>query len=308
VDKKKINRFLRYWAGLIVMNLGRFLAGIMPLRGLYFISPFIARVGFVFSKRHRRIAEEGLAIAFGPHLDVRQRRQVAVGSFTEMVKGALETVVFLSNPAPIRKRITVIGSEHLKLAISRGKGAICVSAHFGNFILMAAHLRFCGFPMAVVIRPMRDNNMDQFFTKKRREFGIESIYSKPPKVCVDQSLAVLRKNGVLFNLLDQNFGADSGVFVDFFGTQAATATGPIVLALRSKAAVVPVFIIRKEDNTQEIIIEPEFQIEKKENFDQTIHHNISRLTKIIENYIRKYPTHWSWIHRRWKSRPPSDTD
>ena len=65
----------------------------------------------------------------------------------------------------------------------------------------------------------------------------------------------------------------------------------------------PVYILRKEDNTQEIVIEPEYKIEKKGDYKETVHYNIARLTKILEGHIRRYPAQWSWIHRRWKSRP-----
>lgn len=307
MDKKKIKVFLRRSLGYAGLNFALAIASILPLSFIYRLSWLLARIAYLSSGKHRRIAEEGLEIAFGSSLDSKEKRKILIGSFEEMVKGSLESVVVISHrPEELGKNISITGKEHLKEALARGAGAIAVSAHFGNFILLAANLNAAGFPTAVVLRPLRDEKMDAFLLKKRQKFGIESIYTKPSKACVDKSLAFLRKNGVLFNLLDQNFGSGAGVFVDFFGLKAATATGPIVLALRSNSAILPVFIIRKPDNSQEIIIEPEFKIEKKENFEQTVQYNIAGLTKIIENYIRKYPAQWSWIHRRWKSRPPEN--
>ncbi len=307
MDKKKIRVFLRRSLGYVGLNFSLAVASVLPLSFIYRLSWLLARIVYLASGKHRRIAKESLEIAFGPSLDRREKRKILIDSFEEMVKGGLESVLVISHrPEDLGKNISITGKEHLREALARGRGAIVVSAHFGNFILLAANLNAAGFPTAVVLRPLRDEKMDVFLLEKRKKFGVESIYTKPSKVCVDKSLAFLRNNGVLFNLLDQNFGSGSGVFVDFFGMKAATATGPIVLALRSNAAIFPVFIIRKPDNSQEIIIEPEFKIEKKENFEQTVQYNIAGLTKIIENYIRKYPAQWSWIHRRWKSRPPDN--
>jgi KDO2-lipid IV(A) lauroyltransferase len=110
---------------------------------------------------------------------------------------------------------------------------------------------------------------------------------------------------LLFVPIDQNFG-EGGIFVDFFGRKAATATGPIILAKRTKAAIIPCFIIRQRDDTHKIIFEPPLKLEEGKDEETNILINIQRLTNIIELYIRKYPAEWSWVHRRWKSRPNSE--
>lgn len=303
MDKKKIKNFFRRSSGFIGLQFALLVTSVLSLSFVFKISRLIAIIAYSVSGKLRRIAEESLDIAFGSTLDKEQKKKIVISSFEEMVKGALETVVLINRRGQINSNVRISGKENLENALSRGAGAICVTAHFGNFIFMALNLNAAGFPTAVVLRPMRDEKMDNFFNEKRKEFGLQSIYTKPPLACVSKSIQFLKNNGVLLSLLDQNFGSGSGVFVDFFGTKAATATGPIVFALRSKAAVVPVFIIRKPDNSQEIIVEPEFNIEKKATYKETVEYNIARLTKIIEGYIRRYPAQWSWIHRRWKSRP-----
>lgn len=307
MNKKKIKQFFRSSLGTVGLRLALFFVGVLSLDSIYKLSKALARITYAMSGKHRRIAQESLAIAFSQQFDSKKVKQIILGSFEENIKGALESLMMLKNPQVFSGRVSLSGKQHLEQALARGKGVICVTAHFGNFILLVIQLRALGFRTAVVMRPMRDAKLDNYLLDKRKALGMESIYTKPAKACVDQSLDFLRKNGIIFNLLDQNFGSDSGVFVDFFGTQAATATGPLVLALRSKAAIIPAFIIRKDDNSQEIIIDPEFQIEKQEHYQETVIHNIARLTKIIEGYIRKYPSQWSWIHRRWKSRPSTRT-
>ena len=121
---------------------------------------------------------------------------------------------------------------------------------------------------------------------------------------MEDSIRTLRNNGLLFIPLDQNFGT-GGIFVNFFGRQAATATGPIVLAQRTQAAILPCFIIRQEDDTHKVVFEPSVTLEEGESGRETLSINIQKLTDIIESYIRRYPAQWGWIHRRWKSKPKS---
>ena len=133
-------------------------------------------------------------------------------------------------------------------------------------------------------------------------FRIKTIYAQPRNVCVNSTIESLRNNEAVFIPIDQNFGS-AGVFVDFFGVKAATATGPVVLAQRTKAALLPCFIIRQSDDTHNIVFEPEMVLGEGVNSQETIRINIQKLTTIIESYIRRYPAEWGWIHRRWKSKP-----
>ena len=94
--------------------------------------------------------------------------------------------------------------------------------------------------------------------------------------------------------------------MEFFGRKAATATGPVILAQRTKAAILPCFIVRQKDDTQKIIFEQPLELQLGSTEKETIILNIQRLTSIIETYIRRYPAEWGWIHRRWKSKPSQE--
>jgi KDO2-lipid IV(A) lauroyltransferase len=219
-----------------------------------------------------------------------------------MAKAGLELMFFMDKPELLKKRVEFVGRENLEAALAKGKGVILVSAHFGNFPLMLAKLSLEGYKTSGIIRYMRDVQAEKFFMAKRTQVGIKTIYSQPRKACVEETIRALRNNELVFIPLDQNFGT-GGVFVNFFGRKAATATGPVVLALRTKATVLPCFIVRQKDDTHKIILEPVLDLKEGKDYQETIIINIQRLTDIIESYIRKYPAEWGWIHRRWKSRP-----
>jgi len=160
-----------------------------------------------------------------------------------------------------------------------------------------------GYATNALIRSARDQKLEQFLFEKRKNFGLNTIYAVPRRQCITNSLKVLRNNEILFVPLDQNFGSGRGVFVEFFGQKAATATGPVVFATRTKASILPMFIVRQNADTHKIIIEPPIDMEERNNDQENILANTTKITNLIEKYIRRYPHEWGWMHRRWKSRP-----
>ncbi len=115
-------------------------------------------------------------------------------------------------------------------------------------------------------------------------------------------LKVLRKNEVLGLLADQDMDSVDGVFVEFFGKPTYTAKAPVAIAMASKAPLIPLFVIWGPKR-HKLIIEDPIEIEIKATKEETIKHNTQKWTRLLESYIRKYPDHWVWMHRRWKTKP-----
>ena len=295
---KIISRFFG-WLSLVVCSL---IIRLLPVRFLYAFAKNVARFGFLIAVKHRRIALESLSIAFGREKSTPELRKITQDCFVSMAKSGVEMISSVKKLQLFKDRIVIENKHILDEALSRRKGAILVSGHFGNFPLMMLRLRLAGYPIGGIMRQMRDKRVEQIFAKLRQDIGIKAIHSQPRKECVDATIRALKNNEAVCIQLDQNFGT-GGIFVDFFGRKAATATGPVILAMRTKAALLPCFIVRKEDDTHRIIFEPEFKLKYENNFDKTVFINVQSLTGIIESYIRRYPAQWGWIHRRWKTRP-----
>jgi len=277
----------------------------LPYGAVRFLTHFFTALGFRLAIRQRRIAEESLRIAFGKKKSDQEIKRIARDCFENLGRGMIELIYFMAHPEMIKERVLIEGKEHLDDAFRRGNGVIAVSAHFGNFPLMLLRFAREGYKTNAIIRPARDEKIEEYFLGLRTRLGLNTIYSHPRKTCVDTSLKVLRNNEFLFIPLDQNFGSGGGVFVDFFGQQAATATGPVVFAMRAKSPILPVFAVRQPDDSHKIIIDPPLFLEEGKDDKETIFINTARITQVIEKYIRKYPQEWGWMHRRWKSRPPS---
>lgn len=279
----------------------------LPYSLVHAIMRLFLGIAFCLTIRQKRIARESLQIAFGPEKSSKEIEQIIKANFDNVGQAMIEMLHVMYHPHAVNNKVVFEGKENLDKALARGKGVLAVTAHFGNFPLMMLYCARMGYKTSCIIRPTRDPVIEEFLVKKRNELGLKTIYAVPRQQCVTESIRALRNNEVVFVLLDQNFGANGGVFVDFFGQKAATATGPVVLARRTGAAILPMFITRQKDDTHKICIEPIFEVEERADEEETLLVNTSRITQLIERYIRRYPYEWGWMHRRWKSRPKEDT-
>lgn len=301
MDSKRIRQHIRYFLGWIGLIVSAFIIKLTPRRGIYRVARAMAWLGFRIAGKQRKIALEGLTIAFGNTKSPAEIRTVAKECFLSMAKSGVEILHYMDYPELIKQQIILKNKENLDNALKQKKGVILVSAHFGNFPLMLARLSLEGYPTSGMMRTMRDYRAEKFFADKRKKLHIKTIYTQPRRACVVSSIQALRNNELLFVLMDQNFGTN-GVFVDFFGRKAATATGPVVLAQRTKAMIVPCFIVRQADNTSHLIFERPLQWEEGRDEEDSVIRNVQKLTTIIEEYVRRYPAEWGWIHRRWKTK------
>jgi KDO2-lipid IV(A) lauroyltransferase len=272
--------------------------------GMRAVTRFFLNAGFVFAVRQKRVATESLHIAFGEEKNNDEIKQIFRNCFENVGKGMIELIYFMDHPKLIKQQIVYEGKEHLDRALQAGNGAIAVSAHFGNFPLMLLNFAQEGHKISAIIRPTRDKIIEKYFQDQRTRMGLNTIYSLPRKKCVDDSIRALRNNEIVFIPLDQNFGSGGGVYVDFFGRKAATATGPVIFARRTDAPILPMFIVRQKDDTHKVIIEPPLELINGEDDKDAIEQNTAGITRVIERYIRQYPQEWGWMHRRWKSQPP----
>lgn len=303
--KKEFFRKLSYGFGQAAISFCYWGAKVVPLSLLYKFTNFIGWIGYHFAFKHRKIAVDSLTKAFGKEKSHQEIERIARGCFSSMAGTAIEFFMFMQFPERLRSFVEIEGVENLDKALSEGKGVVALSAHFGSFPLLLSKLAMEGYKIHSVLRHMRDKKLDEMFEKKRNMMKVGSIYTQPRKECVNRSLKVLRDKEILFVQLDQNFGT-GGIFVDFFGRKAATAVGPVIFSIRTGAPIVPMFIYRIEGPRHKIVIEPPVEVKKDAERDEMVFEAVSKFTKLIEEYIRKYPQEWGWIHKRWKAQPKEE--
>ena len=252
----------------------------------------------------RPIAMRNLEIAF-PGLSAAERLQILRATYRNWGRTLAEWIHSASlGPDNIERVVTYRGIENWErgVELSRGRGGLILTGHFGNWELMILAHSIYGHKVAIVHRPLRNPLIDAAVCTARNRFGNRVV---PRKGAGREVLRLLRQNWVIGMPLDLD--VRRGVFVDFFSLKASTSDGLARLAMATDAPVVPVFAVRDGTSGRHFIecMEPIETIRKADR-EESVLLNTQRYTKTIEDMVRRYPDHWNWIHRRWKTRPPGE--
>ncbi len=277
-----------------------FLARRIPFRYLHSLGARIGGLSFYLLRKRKGIALENLRLAFGQTRSENELKEILKASLKNLGKGLLEVLrYYFLPPHFVAGLFDIEGEENLKEALKQGKGVIALSAHLGNFMIIGAKFVSQNYPLNYVIRLPHERNIARFIESILNKVHVGLIPDRPRIACVKKSLECLRRNEILFIQLDIS-AIDSRVSVEFFGLPVATYTGPVIFSMKTGSPIVPMFIIRDSADRHKIIIDPPVELVVSGDREKDILLNTSRLSKIIESYVSRYPEQWFWLHRRWK--------
>jgi len=264
----------------------------------------LGQLVYLLHGKLRRVGMRNLQLAF-PEKSAHERRRILRGEFTSLGRQLAEVCLF---PSYTRENVTKIvvydGFENFERAEARGKGVIYLTAHLGGWELSAFSHSIQGHPLHVVMRGMDNPFLDRFITHLRTMHGNRAVDKDN---FVRGLLSAMKAGETVGILMDTNMTPPQGVFVDFFGIPACTASGLARIALRTDAAVVPGFTIwDRELRKYRLRFDPALALIRTGDEEADIVANTALFTKVIEQYVRLYPDQWLWVHRRWKTRPAGE--
>ena len=196
------------------------------------------------------------------------------------------------------------GLEHYLAARSAGKGVLVVTGHLGLWELSSFFHSLMGYPMSMVIRRLDNPRIDAMVNQIRCLHGNTVLHKDD---FARGLLGAMRRGETVGILMDTNMTPPQGVFVDFFGVPACTASGLARVAMRTDAAVLPGFLTwRAEEKRYVLEFGTPLPLLRTGDDEQDIRANTQSFTNAIESWIRRYPEQWLWVHRRWKTRPPGE--
>ena len=293
-----LNRFIIQCLKILCWLLGH-----IPLIVSLWLGRGLGRLGFYLDKKHREIVLNNLKTAFGQEKSPDEINLIAKKVFENLGMNLME---FFRLPwlkiEDLEGYVEPEGFENLRKAYEKGKGVIILTGHFGNWEMVGVFYALMGYPFDVVVRDLDNPVMDAFVRWVRARSG-NRIISKNRSM--RGLIRTLSKGGMAAILLDQNVNWSEGVFVYFFDRLACTNKGTALLAMASGAVVIPTFIVR-DGRKHRVIIGEEISIKNTGNRAADQLANTALFTKIIEDFVRKYPEQWFWLHQRWKSRPEND--
>jgi Kdo2-lipid IVA lauroyltransferase/acyltransferase len=259
---------------------------------------------YLLHGRLRRVGMRNLALAF-PEKTVAERGRILRGEFTSMGRQLAEVCQFPKYTLENVDQVVVYdGLENYENAYARGKGVLFLTAHFGGWEVSAFTHSMHGHWMHVVMRPMDNVYLDGLIRQYRTMHGNQMVDKDD---FVRGLLSAMKAGEAVGILMDTNMTPPQGVFVDFFGIPACTASGLARIALRTDAAVVPGFTIWDSSlGKYRLRFDPAVELVRTGDLEADIHANTQVFTSIIEKYVREYPEQWLWVHRRWKTRPEGE--
>jgi KDO2-lipid IV(A) lauroyltransferase len=264
------------------------------------IGNLLGDIFFWIDRRHREITLNNLTLAMGSELSHEQKWNTARAIYRNLGQVLFEAGWYLcATPEQMDQRIRIEGTEHLQNAYHKGQGVLVVTAHIGNWELLPYTAYRNDIPLNVVYRPLDFKPLNLFFEMLRTRLGAKLIPASHAMIRIARSLK--KKEGVAI-LMDQSVDWYDGVWVDFFGRRTCTSKGMALIALRSRAPVLPVFLYRNASGFR-IVIGEEIPLVVTGDKTKDIEMNTLNYSKAIETGVRRHPEQWFWVHRRWKNRP-----
>ncbi|MDP8218114.1 MAG: lysophospholipid acyltransferase family protein [Candidatus Theseobacter exili] len=296
--KKKPHRYVIY-------RIFRFLLdclGYLPHRACLWFGRCLGKLVFKILKKERKQAINNLSMAFSSEKNREKIEKIACESFENMGM-TLTEMAWMRKASPDKVFSCVSIDENLLLDRFKNlkNGGIIVTAHLGNWELIAAYACWRGYRIAAIAKRIYFEPYNTLLIELRQKFNVETIYrDESPR----KTLQWIQKGGFLGILADQDVDSVDGVFVDFFGKSAYTPLGPALIALAARVPMLPSFIIRNGDKHEILLGEPIFPNTDGEVNKEEESMRLTRAwSKAVEKMIRKYPHLWVWHHRRWKTRP-----
>ncbi|HKD84744.1 MAG TPA: lysophospholipid acyltransferase family protein [Terriglobales bacterium] len=289
---------LQYWPVTLIVRA----IGILPRPFAHGAGILIGKLVYYLHPRLRRVGRRNLEMAF-PGKSPAERRQILRGVYISLGRLLGEACLFPTYTRENSSEIaTYQGFENFEAAEKRGKGVLLLTAHLGGWEVGSFFHSLQGHPMHIVVRPLDNPHVDALVSRYRSLHGNTMIGKQE---FARGLISAMRRNETVGILMDTNMTPPQGVFVDFFGIPACSASGLARIALHSDATVVPAFTIW-DAALRKYRVEFDRAVELAHTGDEEADAvaNTARFTKAIESYIRRYPDQWLWVHRRWKTRPP----
>jgi len=293
--KFKLRRYVLYYLARCLA----FAVYIIPLPLALALADILGLAAFLVARKYARITIENLESVFGGEKTAPEIRRIARQVFRNIAKNAVELVRFPKiSKENIDGLIGMEGGRILDRELSKGNGIVIVTGHIGNWEMMAITLRIKGYAGVAVGKRIYFHKYDEYLNSLRRHHDVNIVYrdDSPRKI-----LKVLKSNGIVGIVADQDVDSVEGVFVNFLGRKAYTPAGPAVLAKATGASLVPVVMIRDGRRHRLIVNEP-IELADTGNKEADVVANTQRWSDVLESYIRRYPDQWVWMHRRWKTK------
>jgi Kdo2-lipid IVA lauroyltransferase/acyltransferase len=265
----------------------------LPVNLCYWLGKVIVLIIYAFSKKDREGLAANLSLSLDRPADDPVVRKAVRQVFINYGRYMVDFFLLPQLPAhKIKKYFADIkGEEILKSALSKGKGAILLSAHVGNWEIGGTMLRLLNYPLTVVATKHNTAATNALVNRLRQNKEIRIIEVDQSPFSVIEVLRHLQKNRIVAMNGDRDYFG-TGRQVNFLGKNVNLPAGPVILAMSSGAALIPAFVLKQSDGRYFGVLEDAIPLISNGNRDEAIKKNLEIIARIFEKYIRSYPDQW----------------
>ncbi len=273
---------------------------IVPLGALRRGGAGIGWFAYRVLKARRKVVVGNIEKSF-PGMPAKEVDAVALESYQQYGMALMEFGAFHSiTREKLFDMVDVEGIDNLDKALDHGKGAVLFTGHFGNWELLGAVIGQSGYPLHVTDTNHSNKIVHKLISGLRIKQKMKIISVTEP---FSRFNDLLLSNCFVAYLADQD-ARNHGIFVDFMGRPASTVRGPAIFAIRNGSPIVATFMIRDGYDKHKAVFEEPIWPDPALTGREAVEDLTQRFTGVLEKYVREYPGHYFWMHRRWKTAPP----
>jgi len=280
-------------------RIAQFLAKILPYKLSHALVMFLCDLHYCFSMADRQAVKSNLKVLSNSGLVSRAQVRAVFRNFGNYLLEFF-TMTKRLQPSFVESNVHIKNIEYLNEVLQKGKGAVLVSAHVGNWEMGGAVLPILGFPLSVVALAHKDPKVNALFNAQREAFGAMVIQTD---VAVRRVGEHLQRNRLVAILADRDFG-NHGIMMDFLGLKTMIPKGAAYFSLKTGAPIVPIFFLCSTEGHFEIHVHPPIDppvLPDGKLTEQIAKELIAKYLPFIEEEIKKNPSQWLLFREFWQS-------
>lgn len=291
----KMSSWIESFLLLVIKAAGVFFRA-LPFRLAMAIAGAVGWLAYYIAGKKRTVVYANLRTVFNGQKTPQQLRRISRSVFTNLTKSFVELLYL-----PKMKRlgferfVTIQGQENIDNAMAKGKGAIFLAVHTGNWELGSITCSRCGYPYNIVANAHKTPRLDDLLNQYRTIFGAKVI---EPGAATRDIIRSLHNNEIVCLVLDQ--GGKEGMPLEFVGKSASLSTGAIRLAMKYGTPVCPVRIVRDNSGHQWAKFYPALDLTKEDATEQDLMETMHRMTGIMQPFIYESPAEYMWFYKVFK--------
>ena len=263
------------------------------------VAAFFSGLLKLLSPRRKRI-DSNLALVY-PERDRAWRARIRRQLYEHLAWTVTELLVLQRDPKQALHWVeSVEGLHWVEEVRAQGRGVLFLSAHFGNWELLAAwyaqaQKRDEGADFHIVSQEIRDREISGLLREYRERCGIGLL----PKGTSTLEFVRLLRGGAQIALLADISWLD-GVKLPFMGHECTNTTGPAVISMLASVPVIPVGIYRTSPFRHQVRFFPPLPVPDTRDRRRRAELLTLEINRALEEIVAPRPELWFWMHNRWK--------